>query len=147
MIKNAISRLTHLCGEMPIKLRAIDNEKFQHKPSAEKWSKKEILGHLCDSAANNHQRFIRARYIDTPHIVYDQNHWVSLTNYQSVSTDLLVDHWTTYNLLIIHICSQINDHDLERTCETSNGNIYTLDYLFNDYVDHMEHHLNQITNQ
>ncbi len=40
-----------------------------------KWSKKEIIGHLINSATNNHQRFVRCQFETIPKIVYDQNKW------------------------------------------------------------------------
>ena len=57
-------------------LSAISEDAAAQKPNPSKWSKKEILGHLIDSAANNHQRFIRlqlAREIGLPG--YEQDNW------------------------------------------------------------------------
>lgn len=73
MIETSIARLQILCDTIPDLLLNIDEIIFSEKPSNNKWSKKEIIGHLIDSAANNHQRFVRAQFEDLPSIAYDQN--------------------------------------------------------------------------
>jgi hypothetical protein len=72
-ITHSINRLQDLLDVVPAKLSRIKDTDFVYKPAPDKWSKKEILGHLIDSAANNHQRFIRAQYENIPTIVYDPN--------------------------------------------------------------------------
>lgn len=66
------NKINALCNTVPAKLRTIPEEHLCFRQSPEKWSKKEILGHLIDSATNNHQRFIRGQ-LETPVIYYDQN--------------------------------------------------------------------------
>ena len=68
MITESIKRLQYLCEEIPVLLSIIPEQDFTHKSAPEKWSKKEILGHLIDSATNNHQRFIRAQFENVPSI-------------------------------------------------------------------------------
>ena len=63
----------------PLRLATISDEIASYQPATGRWSKKEILGHLIDSAANNHQRFVRAQFVqslDTPS--YEQERWVSI---------------------------------------------------------------------
>lgn len=71
MIEESINRLIYIIHEAPKLLMGIGEEKMLLKPSIDKWSKKEILGHLIDSATNNHQRFVRAQFEMNPEIVYD----------------------------------------------------------------------------
>ena len=68
----AIKRLEFLCVIIPPLLNEMGEPAFSLKPAANKWSPKEIIGHLIDSATNNHQRFVRVQFEDTPAIVYDQ---------------------------------------------------------------------------
>jgi hypothetical protein len=73
-LENIISTYTSL-------LYKIDEKEYLLKPAPEKWSKKEILGHLVDSAQTNIRRFVVAQYEEQPHIVYAQNAWVTAANY------------------------------------------------------------------
>ena len=93
-MNKAISlQLTNLCDTIPAKLKLITEEEFGSKPFATKWSKKELLGHLIDSAANNHQRFVRAQF-EVPVVYYNQDLWVNLQQFQ---------HWR----LFVHHLSQL----------------------------------------
>jgi hypothetical protein len=68
----------------------------------EKWSKKEIIGHLCDSAFTNIRRFVVTQYKENENIVYDQNAWVKAQNYQNVPTSELINLWKALNYQIVH---------------------------------------------
>lgn len=114
MNKTVSLQLTNLCDTIPAKLKLISEEEFCSKPFANKWSKKELLGHLIDSAANNHQRFVRAQF-EVPVIYYNQDLWVSLQNYQNESTQLLIKLWEAYNRHLAHIIHQILQHHLLKT--------------------------------
>lgn len=122
----------------------------------DKWSRIEILGHLVDSASNNHQRFIRAQFKDDLIFSgYEQNDWVRVQNYQEANWQSLIDLWKNFNVLIIHALSKINaevlltkreKHNLDEIgWQTIDKNMpATLDYLIKDYFGHMHHHLNQV---
>ena len=138
------------------KIKAITDEDFNHKPSPIKWSKKEILGHLIDSAYNNHQRFLRANTQDDLIFQgYDQDNWVIMNNYQNRSRDEVLDTWITVHRHLGELIEKLPAHILER--QTSKHNFHkicmnrlqaedtaTLAYLVWDYLFHQEHHLSQI---
>jgi hypothetical protein len=121
-----------------------------------KWSPKEIIGHLIDSASNNHQRFIRAQFKDD--LIFDgyqQDDWVRVQKYQHEDWKQLVTLWKTFNLHLLHVVSQIPDpvltkehtkHNLdERAFNPIPKNTpATLEYFVIDYLDHLKHHLRQI---
>ena len=146
MIETSIKRLNFLCSAIPPILKEIDEQTFSFKSSSDKWSKKEIIGHLIDSATNNHQRFVRGQFEDCPTIFYDQNKWNEYSFYQQVNGQQIIDFWTTYNKQLLEIIKHISSKDLQRTCKTNTSNEYTLNFLINDYVEHLEHHLKQIIN-
>jgi hypothetical protein len=122
----------------------------------DKWSKKEILGHLIDSASNNHQRFVRAQFTDDLVFPgYDQVEWVRVQDYQNINWQSLVELWKDFNFLIIHILSRISEQDLKKTRVNHNldqiawkeipvNQPATLEYFVKDYYGHLRHHLNQI---
>lgn len=123
-------------------LRALSADRYSHKPSPAKWSKKEILGHLIDSAQNNIRRFIVAQYEDKPKIVYNQDKWVSLTGYQQYNLPDLVQLWWLLNKHISHLLKNISAETAER--ESQSENLHTIKWLAEDYIKHLLHHLHQI---
>lgn len=144
MIQPSIDRVTFLCDTIPALIHAIPDAELSHKPSPSKWSKKEILGHLIDSATNNHQRFVRTQFEDTPFIVYDQNNWNACSHYSEMPSAHVVAFWELYNRHIIEVIERIPVGLLERQCRTNEPEPVTLEWLIKDYVAHLEHHLRQI---
>lgn len=143
MIANAIERLEYLCKIIPELLMKIDENSFNEKNRPEKWSKKEIIGHLIDSATHNHQRFVRCQFEEKPQIVYDQNKWNDYNFYQQIDKHQIIDFWTIYNRQLLELIKRIPNENLERECSVGE-NSFTLEFLINDYVVHLEHHLKQV---
>jgi hypothetical protein len=132
-----------LCNTIPLLLEEIEEEDFSYKPLPHKWSKKEILGHLIDSATNNHHRLVRGQFENTPAISYDQNNWNKFSYHQQMRKQQLISFWTVYNKQILHLVKCIPTEALQRTVEAG-GQVCTLAFLVKDYVVHLEHHLRQI---
>jgi hypothetical protein len=121
-----------------------------------KWSRKEIVGHLIDSASNNHERFVRAQFTDDlicP--TYDQEAWVRTQRYRDASWIELVLLWAHFNLHLARVMEAVPSED--RTRPRTRHNLHqvgfrtvaesepaTLEYFMQDYVVHLEHHLRQI---
>ncbi|WP_143310101.1 DinB family protein [Chitinophaga vietnamensis] len=143
MITTALDRLQYLCEVIPPLLQQIDEASFTFKPQPAKWSKKEILGHLIDSAANNHQRFVRTQFEEAPAIAYDQNQWNTFSYHQQIDTQQLISFWTAYNKQLLALASLIPASLLGRECNVK-GTMFTLEFIITDYVSHLEHHLRQI---
>jgi hypothetical protein len=143
-ITHSINRLQDMLDVVPAKLSRIKDTDFVSKPAPDKWSKKEILGHLIDSAANNHQRFIRAQYENIPTIVYDQNKWNELNFYGEAESELVILLWHTYNQHLLELIKHIPTRNLMKECNVGLPKNVTIAFLINDYVQHLEHHLKQI---
>src|ERR1017187_5893471 len=111
-ITASINRLQFLVDKIPALMKQIPDSEFSAKPAPGKWSKKEILGHLVDSASNNHQRFIRIQYQDKPSIAYDQDQWVALHAYNTFDSHRLIEFWEIYNRLLLHIIKNIPAQNL-----------------------------------
>src|SRR5947208_1464181 len=127
------------------RLRAIQDAEASIRPAPGKWSKKEILGHLIDSAANNHQRFARAAAqgsLDFPG--YEQEKMVAAQNPNLASWELLVELWSAYNRYLAYIVGQLPASCEQAQCVIARRPAVTLLWMANDYVEHMKHHLNQI---
>jgi hypothetical protein len=104
------------------------------------------LGHLCDSATNNHHRFIKVQFEKQPFVItpYAQNNWVAIQDYQSMSVDDIVRYWNSLNGHIVKVISKIPDFKLAYLCQIDDNQCITLSELILDYLRHMEHHLMQI---
>ena len=138
------------------RLRDITPDASRRKPSADDWAPIEILGHLVDSATNNHQRFVRAQFTDDLVFAgYEQDGWVSAQKYSEESWPDLVQLWSSYNLHLLHVFSVIpadtltklrEKHSLDQIAfeHVPQDKPATLEYLIRDYVDHLRHHLRQI---
>lgn len=150
--KNIINRLEFLLREIPEKITLIGTDILDKKPAADKWSKKEILGHLCDSAVNNLSRFVRAQIEPPPFevISYDQNSWVKLNSYQDMTIGEVIEYWTCLNRQIIRIITAAAEEKLAVECILGNAAFRegelakSLLWLIEDYLLHMEYHLRQI---
>ena len=115
------------------------------KPAAGQWSKKEELGHLIDSAANNHVRFVRtALEPDFRGPGYAQDDWVRLHGYQEAPWLELIDFWQRYNALLARVVRRIPEDRLAALCAVGDSPQITLRFLIEDYVLHMRHHLDHI---
>ena len=126
-------------------LRELGDEQVRFKPSPDRWSIAEVVGHLVDSACNNHQRFIRAQTTDLLSFPkYEQNDWAKLGHYHTMSWQQLVELWFNYNCLITHVIRNIPDDQLLTRCEIVGYEPCTLDFLVEDYLVHLNHHLTKI---
>lgn len=115
------------------------------KPAPGKWSPKEIIGHLIDSASNNHQRFVRAQlYDDYDSLGYEQERWVSVQAYQSAHWSELLVLWQVFNEHLLRIITLIPADQLSKTFRIAGGEPVTLGYWVEDYLRHMQKHLGQI---
>ncbi len=139
----AAARLETILGEIPGKLFACSEERASIKPAPGKWSRKEILGHLVDSACNNHQRFVRMQLQDRMAFPpYAQNEWVESQKYQTRLWREVVELWVVYNRHLLHVLKNVDQSKLANTAVFPEYE-RTLQFLIDDYVDHMEHHLRQ----
>ena len=145
MPTTSIKKLQFICDTLPDLMNQMDDATFSKKDDPNKWSKKEILGHLIDSATNNHQLFIRAQFETNPEIIYDQENWNRFSYYQEMNSSDLIGFWFTYNKHLINLIKNIPRENLSRTCFID-GNLLTLQFLIDDYIVHLEHHMKQILN-
>jgi hypothetical protein len=109
------------------------------------WSSKEVIGHLIDSASNNHQRFVRAALqpsLDFPG--YDQDGCVRVQAIQQADWSALVALWAAYNRFLAHVIAHLPAAKLDTVCRIGSGEPVTLGFLATDYLRHLVHHLRQI---
>ena len=138
-------------------LSTISPERSQKRPRADGWSPREIVGHLIDSASNNHGRFVRGALEESLVFpTYDQEAWVDLHQYHEQDWHALLQRWAAFNEQVATAVEQIppealrrsrNEHNFDRIAwqPIAPGAATTLEYFIADYIGHLQHHLAQIS--
>lgn len=137
--------LRRLLNTVPSELAGLSDATAALKPAPEKWSPKEELGHLLDSAANNHQRIVRMLIEDQPAMPgYEQQRWVQVHRYQQRDWRELIDQWAALNRQLLIAVPAMTDSAWNRTCTIAGSEPVTLRFVLEDYLAHMSHHLAHI---
>jgi len=144
--------IKYLIDSVHVKIFNFSDEELSYKPEPGKWSKNEILGHLCDSAINNLTRFINSQFTVEPYILtgYSQYEWVRMNNYNNMSIEKVVTLFTILNERIIEVVNKIPEEKLNAVCIIGdagfreNSGKESLQWIIEDYIFHMEYHIKQI---
>jgi hypothetical protein len=141
------NEILSLVDQAMIDFENITEKAWNDKPQPSKWSKKELLGHLIDSASNNIRRLIVGQYEQGVKIVYHQDEWVLYQNYQETDIADVKMLWKLLNHQICRVIENIPEEKLQNNCDTGKGKteLHTLSYFIEDYVLHLKYHLKQIT--
>ena len=143
-MQTIIRLLEKIIEDYTPKLKQLSEADLSFKPSPGKWSGKELLGHLIDSAQNNIRRFVMAQYEDKPYIVYAQEEWVVAAGYQNYPHKDLVELWVLINKHLVIILKNIPERSLTKEVQT--GDLHSIKWLAADYNKHLLHHLHQVLN-
>jgi hypothetical protein len=141
-MQNIIQLLEKIIADYTPRLMQLDEASFSYKPSPAKWSGKEYLGHLIDSAQNNIRRFVLAQYQDKPVVIYDQQNWVAAADYQHYPAKDLVALWVLINKHLVIILKNIPESGQNREVQTQD--LHSVKWLAADYNKHLLHHLHQV---
>ena len=142
---NQIRRTVDEASAAMVRMKS-DEVSLRRRPDG--WSKKEILGHLIDSAANNHQRFVRASYHAAASFpTYDQNAWVRIQQYHASEWAGLVTLWSAFNRHLSDVIDRIPEDAKSSPCNVGKAEPVTLEFVVTDYLRHLQHHVSQILDQ
>ena len=145
MPSNLSRTLQETIDRESVALRALAEAGTGTRPAGGGWSQKDELGHLIDSAANNHIRFVRGAL--EPEFAgpsYEAEDWVRIHGYNEMPWTALVDFWQRYNSLLARIVERIPEDRLGTPCRIGEHPAATLGFIISDYVVHMQHHLDHI---
>jgi hypothetical protein len=145
-METVVKELESIVESYSQKFTQISDQDFSAKPNPDKWSRKEVIGHLIDSAHNNLRRFIVGQYDHQPNIVYQQDFWVKANTYQQAPKDDVIQLWRLINLQIAAVLASMPKENYSRICNTGKNTpeLNTIEWLAADYVKHMKHHINQV---
>jgi hypothetical protein len=141
----ALTSLRTLLHELPERLKKLPNSKVGVKSDPSQWSGKEELGHLLDSAVNNHQRIVRMQLEEHPAMPsYDGERWVELHHYQQRDWNHLIQLWRSLNEQLLAAAEAVPEAAWSRTGTIGDSGPLTLKFVVDDYIAHMMHHLRHI---
>jgi hypothetical protein len=144
-MQNFVRDLRQTVASAAQQMLEISETQSERRPAPGQWSAKEILGHLIDSAANNHRRFVKTQLKDAPVFPgYEQEGWVAVQKYQQASWTGLIALWEAYNMHLAHVASSIPEDVLKRSLRIGGGAPVSLDYVIRDYDRHLQEHLRQL---
>ena len=140
-----LTEFSAILQSAPKRLVDVDDSRAEQKPPSGGWSKKEILGHLIDSASNNHQRFVRGQLnprLEFPE--YQQDSWVAAQSYATAPWPDLVNLWLLYNRHLLHLLRHMPEAAWSHQISVGGKTPVAMSAVAEDYLRHLNHHLNQI---
>ena len=147
-MKDIAQQLRSIISTVEPQLSRMNHDEVGSKPAPQEWSKKEILGHLIDSAANNHQRFVRAvNKVAAQFPTYDQDEWVRLQRYNEAPWFSLVALWSAYNNHLCHVIECMPEDAESSLCNIGSEDPVPLHFVIKDYLRHLRLHLKDILNE
>jgi hypothetical protein len=147
-MKDIAQELRSIIAMAEPRLSRMNHDDMGFKPAPLEWSKKEILGHLIDSAANNHQRFVRAvNKVAAQFPTYNQNEWVRIQRHNERPWPSLVALWSAYNDHLSHVIECIPEDAESSPCNIGKEDPVPLDFVIKDYLRHLRHHLKDILDE
>jgi len=144
-MKEIAQQIRSVVEDVAGQLARMTAEEVSAKRSSEAWSKKQILGHLIDSAANNHQRFVRAAAnaaeLFPP---YHQNDWVRIQCYDQSDWSELVALWSAYHRHLSNVIPRMPESAMSSLCNIGKEDPVPVDFVIKDYLRHLRHHIDQL---
>jgi hypothetical protein len=147
-MKDIAKELRSVIANVEPQLSQMNPDDVGLKPAPDEWSKKEILGHLIDSAANNHQRFVSVvNKTSVQFTTYDQTEWVSIQRHNERPWASLIEFWSAYNTHLSHVIECIPEYAKSLSCKIGDEDPVTLEFVIKDYLRHLRHHLKDLLDE
>ena len=144
-MKEVAKELKSIISSVEPQLRQLNPDEMAIKQTSDEWSKKEILGHLIDSATNSHQRIVRELYnVADQFPPYDQTKWVQVQRYNDIPWPELINFWKIYNDHLSRLIENIPQKAHTGLCNIGQEEPVSLKFVVTDYIRHLQHHLNDL---
>lgn len=144
-MKDIADEIRSIIAQALGQLALMEPDEVSSKETPDSWSKKEVLGHLIDSAANNHQRFVRAcNNVAATFPTYSQEDWVRIQQYNESDWETLVELWSAYNRHLSDVIERLPQDAMSSRCNIGKENTVTLEFVVRDYLRHLRHHMRTI---
>jgi len=146
-MEKTVTELRQIVSQFYKKLHEFSEEELTASREPGKWSRKEVIGHLIDSAQNNLRRFICGQYEnEPPAIIYAQDFWVAANDYNNMNKEDIINLWKLINERICAVLQKMPVENYSRNCNTGKDTVelHSLQWLAADYNKHLKHHLNQV---
>lgn len=148
MVKRIAKRLDEIASLARIELRKLDEPTVSKRRSPDGWTIRQVIGHLVDSASNNHHRFVLGQISPQPILLkYNQVEWVASQAYESSDWQRLVEFWWHYNQHLAQVIRHMPKDALSKSFVATNGDPATMQFLIDDYLDHLKHHLRKVADR
>lgn len=145
--QDTADRIEKLISAWQVKLLQMSDELIVSKRNTQNRNIKEIVGHMIDSAANNHQRIVRLQYTETldfPDYRQDNDTWIGIQKYQEEDWSLMINLWKYYNLHLVHLFTVVDSECLTNEWTDFEGANVSLGEMIEGYLVHLELHLLEI---
>ncbi len=146
--RDITERIEKLISMWEVKLLQLPQDIRTERKNSQNRTIKEIIGHMIDSASNNHQRIVRLQYNKSlvfPDYRQDNDIWITTQNYQEEDWSLMIHLWKYLNLHMVHIFLNINPDCLNNTWKDHENTVITLREMIESYLVHLELHLLEIS--
>lgn len=148
MEKTVVSdKILGLVKEWELILAGLPDKIVTNNKNSQNRTIKQIVGHMIDSASNNHQRMVRLHYnpnLDFPDYRQDNDRWIAIQKYQDENWENIVQLWKFFNLHIAHIINQTDEHQAGNKWVDCEGTMVSLEQMIVGYYDHLLLHMNEI---
>jgi len=143
-MQKTVDQLHYWLIKVPEVFHVMTEAESTKRPAPKKWSKKEVIGHLCDAAIVHLERLLQIQYEASPYVVttFDQVQWVALQGYQELPIEDILLLWTSLNKKIMYVLEHLAEESLGLPCMI-NQQQRTLRWLIEEYIQHLEHHIHQ----
>lgn len=137
---DVLTELELQADSFPLFLRAIPEAKASFAYAEDKWTIKELVGHVIDTERIMAYRLLRiSRNDTTPLAGFDENHYVTHAHFSDRSLSSLADEFASVRQSNMFLINTLNEEELSRVGVANEKPITARALLF-ILAGHLNHH-------
>ncbi len=144
---NLTENLRQSVNDWEKKLIKLDEHIFSEVQNVQGRTIKQLVGHLVDSASNNHQRIVRLQYNQSlifPDYTRYNDRWIAIQQYQDEDKQIIIQLWKYFNLHLAYIIDNVDEFELNNSWLDGENELLSLREIINGYFSHFKLHLAEI---